>query len=115
MRRSRGAVILLILVIGVIAGFALLQTSAAVTWTLLLLSTIYVPSLLGTVARIVHRDPQVTRRSAAGAVLTDVRDSLLLGTMNLVRKEVMVLEHDPRPRNPVAPTPAPQLAKLVEA
>jgi hypothetical protein len=29
----------------------------------------------------------------------------------MTRKEVMVLEHDPRPRGMVAPTPAPALAR----
>jgi hypothetical protein len=39
----------------------------------------------------------------------------MFGAMDLARKEVMVLEHDPRPRNVAAPTPAPQLARMEEA
>lgn len=80
----RRSLVPLLLVIGVLAGFALLPTGAAVTWTVLLLSTIYAPSLLGTMGRIVHHDPQVTRRSAMESLLADIWDLVLLGTMNLV-------------------------------
>jgi cyclic beta-1,2-glucan synthetase len=80
----RRSLVPLILVVGIVGGYALLPTAAAVAWALLLLSTVYVPSLLGTAGRLVHPDPKVTWPSWVGEVLTDVRDSLLLGTMNVV-------------------------------
>ena len=54
-------------------------------------------------------------RIGTGRDAKDVAFATMFGAMNMVRKEVMVLEHDARPRNVAAPTPAPQLAKLVEA
>lgn len=54
-------------------------------------------------------------RIGTGRDAKDVAFTTMFGAMDMVRKEVTVLEHDPRPRNVVAPTPAPQLAKLVEA
>ena len=54
-------------------------------------------------------------RIGTGRDAKDVAFATMFGTMNLARKEVMVLEHDARPRNVAAPTPAPQLAKMVEA
>ena len=80
----RRSLVPLTLVVGVVAGWALLPTSPAVVWSLLLLSVIYVPSLLGTGERMVRRDPQITWPSWLAAGLADVHDSVLLGTMNLV-------------------------------
>ncbi|MCD6076836.1 MAG: hypothetical protein K0R89_774 [Ramlibacter sp.] len=54
-------------------------------------------------------------RIGTGRDAKDVAFATMFGAMELARKEVMVLEHDPRPRNVAAPTPAPQLAKMVEA
>ena len=54
-------------------------------------------------------------RIGTGRDAKDVAFATMFGTMNLARKEVMVLEHDARPRNVAAPTPAPQLAKMEEA
>ena len=54
-------------------------------------------------------------RIGTGRDAKDVAFATMFGAMNMVRKEVMVLEHDARPRNVAAPTPAPQLAKMVEA
>jgi transglutaminase-like putative cysteine protease len=54
-------------------------------------------------------------RIGTGRDAKDVAFSTMFGAMDMVRKEVTVLEHDPRPRNVVAPTPAPQLARLEAA
>ncbi|WP_332824416.1 transglutaminase-like domain-containing protein [Ramlibacter sp.] len=54
-------------------------------------------------------------RIGTGRDAKDVAFSTIFGAMDMVRKEVTVLEHDPRPRNVVAPTPAPQLARLEAA
>ena len=50
-------------------------------------------------------------RIGTGRDAKDVAFSTMFGTMQLARKEVMVLEHDPRPSQVAAPTPAPQLAE----
>ncbi|MCC2633425.1 MAG: hypothetical protein K0S48_1311 [Ramlibacter sp.] len=54
-------------------------------------------------------------RIGTGRDAKDVAFATMFGAMDMVRKEVTVLEHDPRPRNVVAPTPAPQLARLEAA
>jgi transglutaminase-like putative cysteine protease len=54
-------------------------------------------------------------RIGTGRDAKDVAFATMFGAMDLSRKEVMVLEHDPRPRNVAAPTPAPQLARLEAA
>lgn len=54
-------------------------------------------------------------RIGTGRDAKDVAFATMFGALDMTRKEVMVLEHDPRPRNVVAPTPAPQLAKMEEA
>ena len=80
----RRSLVPLVLVVCIVGGWALLPTWPAVVWSLLLLSTVYVPSLLGTGERMVHRDRQVTWPSWVAAGLADVRDTVLLGSMNLV-------------------------------
>ena len=80
----RRSLVPLTLSVGVVGGYALLPTGQAVVWALLLLSTIYAPSLMGTMGSLFHHDPQVTLRSSLGGVLTGVRDTVLLGTMNVV-------------------------------
>ena len=54
-------------------------------------------------------------RIGTGRDAKDVAFSTMFGQVGLVRKEVRVLEHDPRPRNVPAPTPAPVLARQVLA
>jgi transglutaminase-like putative cysteine protease len=54
-------------------------------------------------------------RIGTGRDAKDVAFATMFGAMDMTRKEVMVLEHDPRPRNVAAPTPAPQLARMEEA
>lgn len=54
-------------------------------------------------------------RIGTGRDAKDVAFATMFGAMDMVRKEVMVLEHDPRPRDGVVPTPAPQLARMEEA
>lgn len=80
----RRSLVPLTLTVGVVGGYALLPTGQAVVWAVLLLSTIYAPSLMGTMGRLFHHDPQVTLSSSLGGVLTGVRDTILLGTMNVV-------------------------------
>jgi len=52
-------------------------------------------------------------RIGTGRDAKDVAFSTMFGQVQMTRKEVMVLEHDPRPRVPV-PTPAPALARAAE-
>lgn len=54
-------------------------------------------------------------RIGTGRDAKDVAFATMFGQLQMTRKEVMVLEHDPRPRNVVAPTPAPALAREVAA
>jgi transglutaminase-like putative cysteine protease len=54
-------------------------------------------------------------RIGTGRDAKDVAFATMFGQLRMTRKEVMVLEHDPRPRNAVAPTPAPALAAAREA
>ena len=54
-------------------------------------------------------------RIGTGRDAKDVAFATMYGTMDMTRKDVTVLEHDPRPRNVAAPTPAPQLARMEEA
>ena len=51
-------------------------------------------------------------RIGTGRDAKDVAFSTMFGQVQMTRKEVMVLEHDPRPRGVPAPTPAPALARL---
>jgi transglutaminase-like putative cysteine protease len=53
-------------------------------------------------------------RIGTGRDAKDVAFATMFGCLRMTRKEVTVLEHDPRPRSLVAPTPAPALARLVE-
>ena len=53
-------------------------------------------------------------RIGTGRDAKDVAFATMFGQLQMTRKEVMVLEHDPRPRNVVAPTPAPALARMTE-
>jgi hypothetical protein len=54
-------------------------------------------------------------RIGTGRDAKDVAFATMFGQLQLTRKEVMVLEHDPRPPHAVAPTPAPALAREAEA
>ena len=54
-------------------------------------------------------------RIGTGRDAKDVAFATMFGQLSMTRKEVMVLEHDPRPRDAVAPTPAPALARAVAA
>jgi transglutaminase-like putative cysteine protease len=51
-------------------------------------------------------------RIGTGRDAKDVAFSTMFGSVQMTRKEVMVLEHDPRPRGIPAPTPAPVLARM---
>jgi transglutaminase-like putative cysteine protease len=51
-------------------------------------------------------------RIGTGRDAKDVAFSTMFGNVQMTRKEVMVLEHDPRPRGSPAPTPAPVLARM---
>lgn len=53
-------------------------------------------------------------RIGTGRDAKDVAFATMFGDVRLVNKQVMVLEHDPRPRHAVAPTPAPALARMQE-
>jgi transglutaminase-like putative cysteine protease len=50
-------------------------------------------------------------RIGTGRDAKDVAFSTMFGTVQMTRKEVSVLEHDPRPRLQQAPVPAPALAR----
>ena len=50
-------------------------------------------------------------RIGTGRDAKDVAFATMFGQLKMTRKEVMVLEHDPRPRNVPVPTPAPALAR----
>jgi transglutaminase-like putative cysteine protease len=50
-------------------------------------------------------------RIGTGRDAKDVAFATVFGQLAMTRKEVMVLEHDPRPRNVAAPMPAPALAR----
>ncbi|MDB5900560.1 MAG: hypothetical protein JWP41_4162 [Ramlibacter sp.] len=50
-------------------------------------------------------------RIGTGRDAKDVAFATMFGNLRMTRKEVTVLEHDPRPGNAVAPTPAPALAR----
>jgi transglutaminase-like putative cysteine protease len=50
-------------------------------------------------------------RIGTGRDAKDVAFATMFGQLRMTSKEVMVLEHDPRPRDMVAPTPAPALAR----
>jgi transglutaminase-like putative cysteine protease len=50
-------------------------------------------------------------RIGTGRDAKDVAFATMFGQLQMTRKEVMVLEHDPRPRHGIAPTPAPALAR----
>lgn len=54
-------------------------------------------------------------RIGTGRDAKDVAFATMFGQVRMTRKEVMVLEHDPRPRNAVGPTPAPALARQAVA
>ena len=54
-------------------------------------------------------------RIGTGRDAKDVAFSTMFGQVQMTRKELMVLEHDPRPRNAVAATPAPALAQQAVA
>jgi transglutaminase-like putative cysteine protease len=49
-------------------------------------------------------------RIGTGRDAKDVAFATMFGQLQMTRKEVMVLEHDPRPRNVAVPTSAPALA-----
>ncbi|MCG2594549.1 transglutaminase family protein [Ramlibacter sp. XY19] len=51
-------------------------------------------------------------RIGTGRDAKDVAFSTMFGQVQMTRKEVMVLEHDPRPRGVPAPTPAPALSRM---
>ena len=53
-------------------------------------------------------------RIGTGRDAKDVAFATIVGQLQMTRKEVMVLEHDPRPPHAVAPTPAPALAREAE-
>lgn len=53
-------------------------------------------------------------RIGTGRDAKDVAFVTMFGDVRLASKKVMVLEHDPRPRHAVAPTPAPALARMQE-
>ena len=53
-------------------------------------------------------------RIGTGRDAKDVAFATMFGQLQLTRKEVMVLEHDPRPPHAVAPTPAPALARVAD-
>lgn len=53
-------------------------------------------------------------RIGTGRDAKDVAFATMFGDVRLVHKQVMVLEHDPRPRHGAAPTPAPALARMQE-
>jgi transglutaminase-like putative cysteine protease len=50
-------------------------------------------------------------RIGTGRDAKEVAFATMFGNVQMTGKEVTVLEHDPRPRNLVAPTPAPALAR----
>jgi transglutaminase-like putative cysteine protease len=52
-------------------------------------------------------------RIGTGRDAKDVAFATMFGQLQMRRKEVMVLEHDPRPRHAIAPTPAPARAAVV--
>ena len=54
-------------------------------------------------------------RIGTGRDAKDVAFSTMFGTVEMTRKEVTVLEHDPRPPAPHAPVPAPARAAMLEA
>ena len=54
-------------------------------------------------------------RIGTGRDAKDVAFATIFGQLRMTRKEVMVLEHDPRPRNVPLPTPAPALAREAAA
>ena len=54
-------------------------------------------------------------RIGTGRDAKDVAFATMFGQLQMTRKEVMVLEHDPRPQNVPAPTPAPALARAAAA
>ena len=54
-------------------------------------------------------------RIGTGRDAKDVAFATMFGQVQFAKKSVMVLEHDPRPRNAVAPTPAPALARAAAA
>lgn len=54
-------------------------------------------------------------RIGTGRDAKDVAFTTMFGDVQMTRKEVMVLEHDPRPRNAPKPVPAPALARMVAA
>lgn len=54
-------------------------------------------------------------RIGTGRDAKDVAFATMFGQLQMTRKEVMVLEHDPRPQNVPAPTPAPALARAATA
>jgi transglutaminase-like putative cysteine protease len=51
-------------------------------------------------------------RIGTGRDAKDVAFATMFGQIQLARKEVMVLEHDPRPRGAPVPVPAPALARV---
>lgn len=54
-------------------------------------------------------------RIGTGRDAKDVAFSTMFGTVEMTRKEVIVIEHDPRPPAPHAPVPAPALAAAASA
>ncbi|MBC5782576.1 transglutaminase family protein [Ramlibacter sp. USB13] len=54
-------------------------------------------------------------RIGTGRDAKDVAFATMFGALQMTRKEVMVLEHDPRPRHAPAPTSAPALAAARQA
>ena len=54
-------------------------------------------------------------RIGTGRDAKDVAFATIFGQLQMTRKEVMVLEHDPRPRHVPVPTPAPALAREAAA
>jgi hypothetical protein len=50
-------------------------------------------------------------RIGTGRDAKDVAFTTMFGQVQMTRKEVMVLEHDPRRRDEMLPTPAPALAR----
>ena len=54
-------------------------------------------------------------RIGTGRDAKDVAFSTMFGQLRMTRKELMVLEHDPRPRHEVVPVPAPALAREAAA
>jgi cyclic beta-1,2-glucan synthetase len=80
LRRSLSPVAL---VVGVPVGLALLPPGAALLWTAVLVSTVFLPPLLPLVPQVLLRRRGVTKRSQIRGLVTDLSDGLMLGLLNL--------------------------------